>query len=381
MTSTSTINTAINTAFGLRLEKLRSIAQHSNFDAVALVPGPTLMSRTGVSYPLSERPIVLFTPTSGDPAMLIPTLEVPRIVDAAPFPIRFFSYSDNDGYHPAYEQVCKALGLAGKRVAVEGLKMRVLEGQLLERYAEGCTVVSADDAVTSIRLYKEADEIAAMRKAIAVSEGALDSILDKIRVGMTEHQITNLLLNKMAELGSGGNAFDPIVLSGPNSALPHGVPSDRRLQAGELLLFDFGTTFDGYPADITRVFAVGSLDDELRKVYDTVLAANEAGIRAVRPGVTAQDVDRATRKVITDAGYGKYFLHRTGHGLGLDVHEAANIVEGNTQVLEPGMVFTIEPGIYLADRGGVRIEDNVVVTESGADVLTTFPKAFRTISG
>src|SRR5258708_38659721 len=116
--------------------------------------------------------------------------------------------------------------------------------------------------------------------------------MDKIGVGMTKNQITTLLLNKMAELGSGGNAFDPIVLSGPNSALPHGVPSDRRLQAGELLLFDFGTTFDGYPADITRVFAVGSLDDELRKGYDTVLAANESGIRSVRPGGRAQYVDR-----------------------------------------------------------------------------------------
>src|SRR5258707_12171628 len=118
MTSPSTINTAINTAFGLRLEKLRTIAQHSNFDAVALVPGPTLMYLTGVSYHLSERPIVLFIPTSGDPAMLIPTLEVPKIVDAAPFPIRLFSYSDNDGYHPAFEQVCRALALAGKHWAV-----------------------------------------------------------------------------------------------------------------------------------------------------------------------------------------------------------------------------------------------------------------------
>src|SRR5450432_1128916 len=257
--------------------------------------------------------------------------------------------------------------------------MRVLEGQLLQRYAAECTVISGDDAVTSIRLYKEASEIAAMRKAITVSEEALEATLNQIRVGMTEHEVTNLLLNKMAELGSGGNAFDPIILSGPNSALPHGVPSDRRLQAGELLLFDFGTTFEGYPADITRTFAVGSLDSELRKVYDTVLAANEAGIRAIRPGVTAQDVDRAARQVIVDAGYGKYFLHRTGHGLGLDVHEAPNMVEGNMQVLEPGMVFTIEPGIYLSGRGGVRIEDNVVVTESGVDVLTTFSKAFRII--
>jgi Xaa-Pro dipeptidase len=238
-------------------------------------------------------------------------------------------------------------------------------------------IVSADDTLIKVRLYKASDEIASMRKAIQVSEAALDVTLKAIKIGMTERQITNILLNAMADLDGGGNPFDPIVLIGPNSAQPHGVPGNRALQDGDLLLFDFGTTYEGYPSDITRTFAVGKIDPELVTIYNTVLAANEAGIAAIRPGVTAQDVDRAARRVITEAGYGKYFLHRTGHGLGLDIHEQPNIVEGNTQVLEPGMVFTIEPGIYLPNRGGVRIEDNVVVSETGVDVLTTYPKALR----
>ncbi len=374
MTS-STMNTLTET----RLGKLRELAQEAGYDAVVLVPGSTLTYITSVSYHLSERPILLIIPAAGDAAMIIPTLEVPKIIDVLPFPIRFFSYTDNDGYRPAFEQAFKALGLSNRKIGVEGLQMRVLEGQLIQQYTPGCTVIAADETLMRIRLYKEEAELAAMRKAIAISEAALEKTLARVRVGMTEQQIMNILLNEMAELDGGSNAFDPIVLTGPNTGQPHGVPGKRALQEGELLLFDFGTTVDGYPADITRTFAVGDIDPELRKVYDIVLMANEVGIRAIKPGVVAQDVDRLVREVIEDSGYGKYFLHRTGHGLGLDVHEAPNIVEGNTQILEPGMVFTIEPGIYLPGKGGIRIEDNVVVTENGVEVLTSFPTAFRTI--
>jgi Xaa-Pro dipeptidase len=368
--------TSTTSTLTARLEKLRRAVQSSNYAAIALVPGPTLTYLTGVSYHLSERPLVAFFPAEGDPVMIIPALELPKIADVAPFPIRFFSYTDSEGYHPAFEQACKALHLEGKRVGVEGLKMRVLEGQTIQRYAVGSTVLASDETIISLRLHKEADEIAAMRQAIRVSEKALEEMLAKVRIGMTERQITNMLLNTMAEFGSGGNAFDPIVLTGANSAQPHGVPGDSIVREGDLLLFDFGTTHEGYPADITRTFAVGNVSDELRKIYDVVLAANEAGIRAIRPGVAAQDVDRAARQVVIDAGYGSYFIHRTG---GLDIHEAPNIVEGNAQILEPSMTFTIEPGIYIPGKGGVRIEDNVVVTDTGVDVLTTYPKQLRVI--
>ncbi len=374
--------TATKSSVALKLDKLREAVGKAGHDVVALVPGPTLRYITGVSYHLMERPIVLFLPTSGEAAMIVPYMELDKIKEADPFSIRFFNYSDAEGYAGAFEQACRALDLSGKRVAVEGLKMRVLEGQMIQRNSQGSTIVSADDVIGGIRLRKTADEIAAMRQAIAISEKALDATLPHIKIGMTEQQITNVLLNELAALGAGGNAFDPIVLGGPNSALPHGVPTHRPIARGDLLLFDYGVLVDGYPSDITRVFAVGEiagLDAELRKIYDTTLAANEAGIRAARPGVAAQDVDRAARQVIEQAGYGKYFTHRLGHGLGLDVHEGPNMVQGNKQILEPGMVFTVEPGIYLPGKGGVRIEDDVVVTESGVDVLTSYPKALRSV--
>jgi Xaa-Pro dipeptidase len=377
---TSTISAPTRTRYGARLDRLRKIAQEAGYDAVAIVPGPSLLYLTHVSYHLSERPIVLIVPAVGDPAMIIPLLELPKITDAAPFPIQCFGYSDADGYLSAFEQACKALGLDGKNVGVEGLKMRVLEGELIQRYARGSRLTSADSAIIRLRLHKEQDELASMRRAIKISEAGLEETLAEVKVGMTERQITNILLNRMAAHDGGGNAFDPIVLTGPKTAQPHGVPGDRALQKGELLLFDFGSIVDGYPADITRTFFVGEPDAELRRVYELVLAANSAGIGAIRPGVIAQDVDRTARKIIADAGYGEYFMHRLGHGLGLDVHEEPNIREGNTQKLEPGMVFTIEPGIYLPGKGGVRIEDNVVVTENGVEVLTSFPKPLRVIS-
>jgi Xaa-Pro dipeptidase len=219
-----------------------------------------------------------------------------------------------------------------------------------------------------------------MRQAIQISQDALDRTLDEIEgklIGMTELQITNILLNHISALGGGGNAFEPIVLTGANSALPHGHPGTTQVQEGDLLLFDYGTKVEGYPSDITRVFAAGSLDAELRRVYETVLGANRAGVAAGKPGIAAQEVDRAARKVITDAGFGDYFTHRTGHGLGLDIHEHPNMREGNTMILEPGMIYTVEPGVYLPGRGGVRIEDDILVTEHGVESLTSYPRELR----
>jgi Xaa-Pro dipeptidase len=169
-------------------------------------------------------------------------------------------------------------------------------------------------------------------------------------------------------------AFSPIVVAGPNAASPHATPSDRPIGAGETIVVDCGATVGGYVADITRTFAIGALEPELARVYEAVRVANEAGRAAAGPGVPAEEVDRAARAVIEEAGYGEYFFHRTGHGLGLEVHEPPYIVAGNERSLEPGMTFTVEPGVYLPGRGGVRIEDDVVVTSGGAESMTIFSR-------
>jgi Xaa-Pro dipeptidase len=252
--------------------------------------------------------------------------------------------------------------------------MRVFEHLALQTAGAVGAVTDVGQALLKIRAIKTPDEIEAMRQAIHLSETALQNVIDWVKPGMTEQEIAQHLTDELSAAGSGGHAFDPLVLVGERSALPHGFPGQRALGRDEFLLIDYGGTFNGYPADITRTFCLGTPTAEMQKIYDIVLRANEAAKKIAGPGVTCGAVDQAARNVITEAGYGPHFFHRTGHGLGLDVHELPQIAPGNDMILESGMVFTIEPGIYLPELGGVRIEDNVVVTESGIDVLTTYPR-------
>lgn len=214
-----------------------------------------------------------------------------------------------------------------------------------------------------------------MRKAVQIAEAGLKATIPFIKAGVTEREIAAELTLQLFRAGSDPEmAFSPIVSGGPNSANPHASPSDRKLAAGDLLVIDWSAAWNGYISDLTRTFAIESITPEFEKVFNTVKAANQAGREAARPGIPAGDIDRAARKVIEAAGYGKYFTHRVGHGIGMEGHEAPYMFAENPLILQPGMAFTVEPGIYLPDRNGVRIEDNVVVTDAGADVLSTFPR-------
>ena len=363
-----------------RLDRLRALMTAARLDMVAFVPGPNLTYLTDVAIGLSsDRPLVLFIPAEGDCLLVIPLLEQSRLANL-PFATDVIAYTDEDGFVGAFEQAAAQLKLGPTaRIGSEGLRMRVLEARLIERSSPGATVFAADDALMPWRLYKSAAELDAFRKAIALSEAALKAVIERISPGMTERQIAAQLSLALADAGSSGESFPPIVMSGPNIT-SHSDPTDRAIRVGELLLFDFGGKSGHYPADITRTFAVATPPDaQMATIYATVLAANEAGIRASKPGVAALEVDRAARQVIIDAGYGDYFTHRTGHGLGLDIHEPPFMRAGNSQILEPGMVYTVEPGIYIPGIGGTRIEDNIVITESGAEVLTNFPKTLQVI--
>jgi len=236
-----------------------------------------------------------------------------------------------------------------------------------------------EEPLREMRLIKSAEEVARIRHAVRLVEQALSESLKKVKPGVTEMEIVAELEYQMKRLGADGPSFDTMVLAGEKSALPHGTPGSRQVREGDLLLFDLGVAADGYVSDITRTFAIGEISAQLREIYETVLAANEAAIAEVRPGVTLAHLDQTARRVIEEKGYGPYFMHRLGHGLGMDVHEYPSVHGQNQDVLRPGMVFTIEPGIYLPGVGGVRIEDDVLVTDSGCDVLTQFPKQLTVI--
>lgn len=361
-----------------RLLRLAVRQRMAGVDCVALVPGSNMRYLCGLTLFMSERPIVAFLSVDGKPALLLPGLEAGRVADAMGDAVDLYPYTDEEGYQAAFERVVSALDLDSKRCAVEHLCMRVMELRALERAAPAAQFVSLEETLPGLRVIKDDGEVAAMRRAIAITEEALHKLIAAPLLGMTERQIAARLKQEMMTAGGDAVAF-VIVVAGPNSAKPHAGPSDRPVQAGDLLTIDCGVLKDSYPSDITRTFVLGAASTELADIYRTVQRANEAGRLATRAGVAAQDVDRAARGVIADAGYGEYFIHRTGHGLGLEGHEPPYIVEGNEQLLEPGMVFTVEPGVYVPGVGGVRIEDNVVVTESGHDCLTTFPRELMAI--
>lgn len=353
--------------------RLREAMARAGVERVALVPGANLFYLTGLHFHRMERPIVALFPLKGDPALILPALEVEK-ARAAPIPWRLFPYTDEEGPAGAFQAAAEALGGIGRPIAVEILAMRVLEWSLLAQAFRPPEQVPAEPLLASLRMVKEAAEIAAMRRAVSVAEEALRRWLAEVRIGMSEREAARRLIQAGLAAGADAMAFEPIVVAGPNAALPHATPSDRPIGPGELVIVDFGVVVDGYVSDITRTFAAGVPDPELVRIYEVVREANEAGRAAVRPGIPAEAVDRAARAVVEAAGHGPYFLHRTGHGLGLEVHEPPYIVAGDTTLLQPGMTFTVEPGIYLPGKGGVRIEDDVVVTETGGESLTTFPR-------
>jgi Xaa-Pro dipeptidase len=359
-----------------RLAALQRLQAEHGVACMALVPGANLYYFTGLAMHLSERPTVAFIPATGRLAALLPVLEAPAARANLPDGARLFTYSDEEGHEHVFHQIAEALALGGRPIGVEYLAMRLLEMRRIEQAMPESPLVAVEPWLPQLRMAKDADEIARMRRAIEIAERAMQRLFDKaaIRPGRTELQVAADLQIAMLHEGGQGEAFSSIVVAGPNSAFPHAGPSDRPLADGDLVIVDWGAVYEGYRSDITRTFVLGKPTAEMVRIHDAVLAANQAGRLAVRPKMPMQEVDRAARRAITSAGYGEHFLHRTGHGLGLETHEPPYLVEGNLEMLAEGMTVTVEPGIYVPGLGGVRIEDDVVVTEGGSETLTSLPR-------
>ncbi len=363
-----------------RFDKLNASLRTSDLDAVILNPGPTLTYLSGLHFHLMERPVVLLFAKDKDPAILLPELELQKTVDL-PYKLQVFAYPENPSeWDNAFRKAVQALGLDGKRIGVEPRQLRLLEFRHVKNGAPEADYPDASDVLSSLRLRKDSVEVEAMRKAVKIAQDALEATIPLIKIGMTEKELSSELVTQLLKHGSEPEMpFSPIVSSGPNSANPHASPTERKLQAGDLLVVDWGAAYDGYISDLTRTFAVGEVDEEYKKIHKIVQDANAAGRAAGKPGVPCANVDIAAREVIEQAGYGKYFTHRTGHGIGMEGHEEPYMRGDNMQILEPGMAYTVEPGIYLPNRNGVRIEDNVVITEMGADVLSDMPREIRVV--
>lgn len=358
--------------FARRIGRLQAELKTRKLEMFVAEPSTNFQYFTGYNPGRSERLILLMVPVSGAPLLVCPSFEMERLKrNAVITDVRGWEEQENP-----WKLVKKAgqeMKPAHRNGAVAVEPTTSYQSLLnLEDQLSGWKFSSGAAITERLRIIKSPEEISLIREAIAATEASIAATFAQLAVGMTERDVATLLSREMASRGSPGGG---LVQFGPSSALPHGGPSAGALQRETVVLIDAGSRIHGYTSDITRTIWFGDApSDEFKQVYNTVHDAQTAAIANAKPFTTmCQDVDRAARKVITDAGYGQYFTHRLGHGMGMDGHEVPYMVEGNETRLEPGMVFTDEPGIYQLNKFGVRIEDDCVVTESGIEVLSHRP--------
>lgn len=347
-----------------RISKAQDALKERDVAALLLGPSADLIYLTGFDAHHSERMNLFVLPADGDPSLVIPSLEA-SLVGGATELVTLHEWADHD--RPA-ELAASVLGnVSGQTLAVGN---QLWSAFLLRLQAElqGATWVEGDSVLRAIRMIKEPVEISYLAEAARLTDLAWEEFIRSGPIsGLTERQALQRLLDISASQGL--SKTYGIIGSGPNSASPHHSGNDRVIQTGDAVVFDWGGRINGYFSDVTRSVHVGEPGEEYRSVYEIVKRANRATFETVKPGVALQELDRAARVLITGEGYGKSFLHRVGHGLGLEVHEEPYLVEGNDLRLAPGMVFSDEPGVYLEGRFGVRIEDTVVCTDEGGRYL------------
>ncbi|MFG2129936.1 aminopeptidase P family protein [Streptomyces sp. NPDC048751] len=344
-----------------RMERAARAATDAGFAGLLVAPGPDLVWLTGYTpTAVTERLTLLVLVPGHDPVLVVPTLEAPDAAQAPGAPA--LTLRDwTDGKDPYAVTAALLDGSAGFAISDNTWAMHLLG---LQRTLPGTSYASLTDALPMLRAVKDAAELELMAAAGAAADATFEEIRDVPFAGRRESEVAADLSRLLRAHGHEQVDFT-IVASGPNGANPHHEVGDRVIDRGDMVVLDFGGLRDGYGSDTSRTVHVGEPTDEERRVHDIVREAQEAGFRAVRPGVACQEVDRAARAVIADAGYGTYFIHRTGHGIGVTTHEPPYMIEGEEQPLVPGMCFSVEPGIYLPGRFGVRIEDIVTVTEDG----------------
>ena len=354
------------------LEDLRAWLARHNLDAVYVTKPVSIGYLTGFHAEPFERLMALAV--RPDRAILIvPALErekAGRHSDQA----EVVAWRDGED---AYALVRAALE-GCVEVGVEKEHMTLLAAETLVARTAAREMVDVSPEIRRLRRIKNQSEIEKLARAAAITDAVTDEVMKRLRVGQTELEVSVMIGAAIGEQG-GTLSFESLVQSGPNSALPHVRPTSRKLAAGDLVLLDFGAAFDGYRADTTRMAVVGEPSARHQEIHSVVLAAHDAAIAAVRAGTTTGAVDTAARQVIEAAGMGDRFFHRVGHGLGLEAHEDPSLDPGSALVLETGMVFTIEPGVYIPGWGGVRIEDDVVVDHSGCRVLTKADRSLHVI--
>jgi Xaa-Pro aminopeptidase len=361
-----------------RISRLQSLLRESNLGGALFAPSAQMRYLAGWAEPGHERLIAFFIPATGEPTLVVPSINAAQARENRAGITDIRAWEDAQGWQGIVADLLEAWHLEGRGLAVDD---ELPSGHLIriQRLAPNVPYVPAGDLMAELRAMKSPEEIRRMEQSAAITDAVYEECLTALREGITEVELQEVIAAAYTRQGT-KPAF-AIVCFGSHTAMPHHHPSNTHLKRGDIVVIDIGCVWEEYFSDMTRTVAYGEPDPEARRVYEIVYAAHRAAFETIKPGVPCEAVDAAARRVITEAGYGEYFIHRTGHGIGLSEHEAPYIVAGNKQPLREGMCFSDEPGIYLEGRFGVRIENTVTVTADGARYLHAAPPEKLPIRG
>lgn len=362
-----------------KINQISTYLKKHNIDAAFITTPDNVFYVSGFRSNPHERLLGVLILQDAEPLMILPQMEVPDAKNAG-WNFDVVGHQDTDQPWQLLKQAIENKKITPSQIAIEKSHMTVERLEAIQELYPDVTFTRLDDQLNSMRVVKDANELAILREAAAYADYAIEVGVSEIAEGKTELEILTAIELALKKKGISHMSFDTMVLSGPKTASPHGKPGDRKIQKGDLVLFDLGVIYKGYCSDITRTVAFGEPSTKQKEVYETVRKAEQAAVDAVKPGVKAMELDKIARDIITEAGYGEFFTHRLGHGLGISVHEFPSVTGNNEMELIEGMVFTIEPGIYDPSITGVRIEDDVVVTKDGVEVLTKYPKELVIVS-
>ncbi len=356
--------------YASRIARVQNILREERLAAAVLAPTDQMRYLSGWAEGGHERLIAMFVPAEGEPAFVVPAMNLPQARGNPAGVQEVIGWDDAAGWQPAVLGLLARWSVNGRGLAIDD---ELQSGHLLaiQNLFPGTPCVPAGELMARLREIKSADENSAMRRSGKVTDTVYGNVLGSLREGMTEVELQDAVVATYKQFHTSPEFA--LICFGANSALPHHHTGNARLKRGDIVVIDIGCRIDGYASDITRTIAFGEPDPEAKNVYEVVFSAHQAAFDRVRPGVSCEEIDEAARSVIEHAGYGDYFVHRTGHGIGLSTHEPPYIVAGNLKPLLEGMCFSDEPGIYLPGRFGVRIENIVTVTADGAKYLNADP--------
>lgn len=361
-----------------RLETFQQWLKDENIEAAFINSTENVFYLTNFHTDPHERLMGLFIFPEAKPFVVVPGMEARQVKDAG-WSGEVIGYSDHEDPWDFIKQAISKRGLNGNKAAIEKDVLTFGRSEAFLSIFNEPEVVNLEDKLNDMRVVKDEKEIEIMRRAARMADFGVEVGVAALKEGITEMEVLAKIEYELKKKGIREMSFSTMVLFGEKAGDPHGNPGDRKLKAGDFVLFDLGVVLEGYTSDITRTFAYKSVSDKQREIYETVLKAELASLEASKPGSRIGDLDQIARDIITEAGYGDHFPHRIGHGLGINVHEFPSMSHLNDGILKKGMTYTIEPGIYVPEIGGVRIEDDVLITEDGHETLTKFPKELQII--